>query len=75
MKDLKDNKYGQLTVLKLSHVKIYKSCKRAMWLCQCDCGNLTVVDESNLISGKTCSCGECECKKKTRLLHNGITTI
>lgn len=30
---------------------------RAMWLCQCDCGNLGKVTTSDLINGKSKSCG------------------
>ena len=30
---------------------------KSMWLCQCDCGNDTIVESSNLITGNTKSCG------------------
>lgn len=29
----------------------------AKWLCQCDCGNTTIVAAANLVSGNTKSCG------------------
>lgn len=30
-----------------------------MWACQCDCGNITVFSEDDLVKGKVTSCG-CE---------------
>ena len=54
-------KFGHLTVIKLDHRKISKTAtynkKDAFWLCQCDCGQQTVVRESNLYRGHTRSCG------------------
>ena len=52
------NKYGRLTVL--SRVGSNKA-NRALWLCQCDCGEQVIVIGKNLRSGNTCSCG---CIKK-----------
>lgn len=49
-------KYGRLTVLKLDHT----TTRRTYWLCECDCGNTTVVERGNLTTGHTTSCG---CKK------------
>lgn len=49
-KDLTGQKFGRLTVLK----KNYKTNK---WICQCECGNITEVEISNLTSGNTKSCG------------------
>ena len=48
------NRYGRLTVLKLSNKK---SGRHAYWECQCDCGNITIVRSSDLRQGKTRSCG------------------
>lgn len=58
-KDLVGNVYGHLKVLEYSHV----SNKSHYWKCVCDCGNTTIVQRSNLVSGKTKSCG---CKKNVR---------
>lgn len=47
-------KFGRLTVLKsvgLTYDKVEK------WLCECECGNTTIVRTNNLISGNTKSCG------------------
>lgn len=32
---------------------------RSRWLCQCDCGNLVVVESGNLRSGNSRQCGAC----------------
>lgn len=59
VKNLKGETFGLLTVIK-------ETDKKGFWLCECQCGNTTIVRRSQLISGKTKSCG---ClKKKTRLL-------
>jgi hypothetical protein len=52
--DLTGNKYGQLLVIK--QVGLTK-CKRALWQCLCDCGNLSKVISHSLTSGHTKSCG------------------
>ncbi len=46
-------RFGKLIVLDFSH--IHKN--NTKWLCQCDCGNETVVFGSALINGVTKSCG------------------
>lgn len=50
--DIVGEKFGKLTVLKLSHIK-----GSSYWNCQCECGNQSVVFIGNLKSGKTISCG------------------
>lgn len=52
-------KYNRLTVIEQTQER--DSCGRIMWLCKCDCGNLTKVDSSSLRNGNTKSCG---CLKK-----------
>lgn len=48
------DKFNRLEVLSLSrkdkHGNLYR-------LCKCDCGNEKVINQSNLVSGKTSSCG------------------
>lgn len=52
--DLTGQKFGRLTVIKRDG----KNKKRqALWLCQCDCGNLARTTTYLLKSGKTKSCG------------------
>jgi hypothetical protein len=51
------HKYGKLTVLQQYGWMNKK--REALWLCQCECGNTTVVQGGNLRTGNTKSCG-CE---------------
>lgn len=46
-------RYGSLVVVRYSH---HVGPKRA-WLCRCDCGEETIVQDSNLRSSHTTSCG------------------
>lgn len=58
--NLTGRRFGRLLVLKQTEDWISPSdntVKRARWLCQCDCGNQTVVEGSVLKNGKTLSCG------------------
>ena len=63
MNDIKGKNFGRLTVLELHHkVQTFakngtKSGNRYYYLCECVCGNKTVVRGSHLTSGKTLSCG------------------
>lgn len=51
--DLRGKRFGQLVVIKRSEsVK-----NRTKWLCRCDCGNEKIVDQGNLASGLTKTCG------------------
>ena len=51
--DLTGNIYGHLTVIEKDH-----SNKNGWyWKCQCDCGNITVVNRRNLANGSIKSCG------------------
>ena len=57
-KSLVGNRYGLLTVVSASERKTRKDGRKEYtWLCQCDCGSMTVVCESNLVYGHTKSCG------------------
>jgi hypothetical protein len=52
--DLTNKKFGYLTVIKIDHKDKFRN---YYWLCQCECGNQTIVLGSNLRTGKTTSCG------------------
>ena len=41
---------------------------RSKWICECDCGNVTIVSISNLRNGHTTSCG-CAVVKKCKETH------
>ena len=53
-RDLTGQRFGRLTVLKRAGSD---NQNRATWLCRCDCGIEHIVSSSNLLSGKTQSCG------------------
>lgn len=65
--DKTGNRYGKLTVLKLSHEK---SKKELLWECLCDCGNTTKVTSGRLQSGNTTSCG---CYKRELVTKRNTT--
>lgn len=48
---IKDKKYGKLTVIEKDQNKSYNL------ICKCDCGNIVSVSRSHLLSGHTKSCG------------------
>jgi len=49
--DLLNKRFGRLVAIRQLTFDGVKK-----WLCQCDCGNLTVVTQGNLINGLTRSC-------------------
>lgn len=58
--DLTGKTFGELTVL--HEVEQRSNDKQVMWLCQCSCGNSTIVRGADLRSGNTKSCG-CKANK------------
>lgn len=74
-KNLEGMKFERLIVLALSERKsgyIY-------WICQCTCGNQTIVESSNLTSGRTQSCGCLNQEKRTKIFigqkYNRLTVV
>lgn len=57
--NLLEKRFGKLTVIEFDGTKKYGSSKRAMWICRCDCGNMTTVESGNLRNGKVVGCGKC----------------
>lgn len=53
--DLTGRRFGRLTVIKKAATP--HNCTNATWLCQCDCGNKTVVRSTTLRKGESTSCG------------------
>lgn len=49
------NKYGKLTVLKQDGWEDER--REAIWICECECGNIVKVRGGNLRSGNSKSCG------------------
>lgn len=48
------NKYGKLTVLEFAG---WSNKRGSTWKCQCECGNIVIVEGTNLKTGNTKSCG------------------
>lgn len=61
-KDLTGNIIGKLTVINLAN---YKKDRCNYWNCLCECGTITTVKATSLITNKTKSCG---CLKKTHFI-------
>lgn len=53
IKDLTNQKFYRLKVLGFAGIVRYKK----YWVCQCDCGNIIVVPQSELEKGRVKSCG------------------
>ena len=64
--DLVGKRYGMLEVVSETERPAHVKRKGSFWLCQCDCGNQTIVEGSNL-GVRTSSCG---CKRKEAMLNN-----
>lgn len=58
-------RFGFLTVVEFSHVKIH-----AVYKCLCDCGNETLVAKQSLVQGLSRSCG---CFRKESVTKNKTT--
>lgn len=52
--DITGRRFGRLTVISFDHDDPHRN---SYWLCECDCGNKTVVTRGGLTSGNTTSCG------------------
>lgn len=63
IKDLTGKRFGRLIVIKYTG----KTDKRhnTLWLCKCDCGNITEANSYKLKNGEIKSCG---CLKKINFL-------
>lgn len=62
--NLTGQKFGKLTVLKLSYTKRY-----TYWKCLCDCGIEKIILGTRLTAGRTRSCG---CLAKTNGIKHGM---
>ena len=76
-RNLIGERFGKLIVIEECESKKQPSGQiKTMWLCKCDCGNITKVTSSNLKRGNTKSCG-CLHKEKTAKInkkHNLTST-
>lgn len=56
--DLKDQRFGRLTVLGRGEDNISpRGMRRGQWLCKCDCGNVVLAMDNSLRAGYKKSCG------------------
>jgi len=54
LKDITGRKFGMYFVIS----RAGKTARnKSLWLCKCDCGKERIVDQSNLVSGNSTSCG------------------
>ena len=69
VKDLCGQKFGRLTVIKDTGERSKHG--NVLWLCRCDCGNLTINYSGHLCSGRTKSCGCLNSEKsaKRKMIH------
>jgi len=58
--DLTGKRFGKWTVLKRSCKKTSSS--NTMWLCKCECGNVSSVQRPSLVYGTSTKCTECSRK-------------
>ena len=54
-KDLTGQKFGKLTVIKMSEERGNNN--QIKWICKCECGNIHIVTGESLRAGKSKSCG------------------
>lgn len=60
IKDITNQRYGKLTVLRLAKLeekKISKFDTSSQWFCKCDCGKEIITKKSLLRTGRSKSCG------------------
>lgn len=67
--DLTGQKFGELTVIK----RVDNIGTHAGWLCQCSCGNQTIVGSNKLRGGSTISCGHLKSDVKHNRLREGYS--
>ena len=57
IRNLQGQRFGRLTVIKLSENSVFENKAGAWWECKCDCGNLVTIKGTSLTYGQTTSCG------------------
>lgn len=56
-KNLKEQRFGRLVAIEPVDIILSSGKHKQEWLCQCDCGNKTIVSTKNLLRGHSKSCG------------------
>ena len=70
MRDISGQKFGRLTAIERVGKDKYG---HGLWLFQCECGNMKVIEMTCATTGKTLSCG-CLNKERIEKLKTGIIT-
>lgn len=65
--DLTGQKFYRLTALKPAYTNAQGN---VMWECRCECGNTSIVNSQQLVSGHTKSCG---CLKRQKTIERNIS--
>lgn len=68
-RELTGERFGRLVALKPTEQK--DSHGSILWLCQCDCGNQTLVSATDLVQGNNRSCG-CLRKESQQMVHDRL---
>ena len=72
--DLKGQRFGKLTVIEraddIEREWRGKHVSQVAWLCKCDCGRTRIAYQGSLLSGRTKTCGNSECRKGRRVIRN-----
>ena len=63
--NLVGQRFGRLVVISFEGYKTYKSGRRRLWKCKCDCGKEKIIEGASLRNGDTTSCG---CYQKEQAL-------
>ena len=70
--DLTGQKFNRLTVLERD---MSQKTKRTLWKCQCECGNICVVEGGHLRSGHSKSCGCLQKEKARKIMKEQIQPL
>jgi len=75
VKDITNEKYGMLTVIKRAERPREKTDSGAWWLVKCDCGKEKIMRANTLrtMNTKSCGCSSSMLKRKARLLERGLS--
>ena len=56
---MEDDGQGNFSVTNTKGESVLEE-SETMWTCRCDCGREVIVSESDLLSGRVTSCGQCD---------------
>lgn len=74
MNDLEGQKFNRLVVVGYDAVKLRDNQRNIRWICECECGNITIVVGSSLKNLNTTSCG-CYNRERSKEVNSQIHRI